>query len=120
VSPYHPRLDWSMWFLPLRVMVTPSRIFTRGHPRWFLRFVQQLLRGDSATLSLLRHNPFPGAPPRFIRASFYAYELTPPRERLRTGLHWQRRYVGEYLAAQTLSGTIAAAPRSQLGQAGAS
>jgi hypothetical protein len=120
VSPYHLRLDWSMWFLPLRVMVTPSRIFTRGHPRWFLRFVQQLLRGDSATLSLLRHNPFPGAPPRFIRASFYAYELTPPRERLRTGLHWQRRYVGEYLAAQTLSGTIAAAPRSQLGQAGAS
>lgn len=101
-APYHLRLDWLMWFLPLRVMVTPSRILNRGQPLWFARFVQRLLEGDRATLALLRHNPFPEGPPSYIRASFYAYELSTPLERLRTGVHWQRRYLGQYLAPRTL------------------
>lgn len=96
-APYHLRLDWLMWFLPLRVMITPSRLLTRGHPLWFTRFVQKLLQNDAATLSLLRRNPFPTEPPRLIRACLFAYELTTPREQRRTGLHWQRRYVGEFL-----------------------
>lgn len=99
-APYHLRLDWAMWFLPLRVMITPSRILNRGQPLWFGRFVEKLLAGDAATLRLLRHNPFPSEPPRYIRASFYAYELATPRERGRGGVHWKRRYVGEYLHAQ--------------------
>jgi hypothetical protein len=99
-APYHLRLDWAMWFLPLRVMVTPTRILSRGQPLWFTRFVQRLLAGDSATLALLRKNPFPSEPPRYIRVSFYLYELTTPHERRRSGLHWKRRYLGEYLPAQ--------------------
>lgn len=103
-APYHLRLDWAMWFLPLRVMITPSRILSRGQPLWFGRFVEKLLAGDPATLGLLRHNPFPGAPPRYIRASFYAYELATAQERRRDGVHWRRRYVGAYLPAQGLPG----------------
>jgi hypothetical protein len=97
-APYHLRLDWLMWFLPLRVMITPSRLLSRGQPLWFTRFVQTLLRNDESMLALLRRNPFPNEPPRFVRASFYAYELSTPGERRRTGLFWRRRYVGEYLA----------------------
>jgi hypothetical protein len=103
-APYHLRLDWAMWFLPLRVMITPTRILSRGQPLWFGRLVQKLLAGDAATLRLLRHNPFPSAPPRYIRAGLYAYDLATPLERRRDGVHWKRRYVGEYLHPQALAG----------------
>jgi hypothetical protein len=59
VAPYHLRLDWLMWFEAM----TPS-------PRsgWFFNLLGGLLRGDRETLSLLRTNPFPDAPPRYVRA----------------------------------------------------
>ncbi|RYZ05646.1 MAG: lipase maturation factor family protein [Myxococcales bacterium] len=104
-APYHLRLDWLMWFLPLRVMITPSRLLSRGHPLWFTRFVQKLLLNDAATLALLRENPFPDAAPRYVRASFYAYELASPSESLKAGVHWRRRYLGEYLAPRALEET---------------
>lgn len=100
-APYHLRLDWLMWFLPLRVAVTSTGILRSRQPLWFARFVEKLLQNDGATLALLRHNPFPDQPPRYIRASFYQYQLTTLRERRRTGTHWQRRYVGEYLSARS-------------------
>jgi hypothetical protein len=99
-APYHLRLDWLMWFLPLRVVVLSSGLLTRGHPVWFVRFVEKLLAADEATLALLRSDPFSGAAPTFVRARFYRYELTSPRERRRTGRYWQRSYVGEYLSAR--------------------
>jgi hypothetical protein len=102
-APYHLRLDWLMWFLPLRVLVLESGLITRGHPVWFVRFVEKLLSADAATLALLRSSPFGNKAPTFVRASFYRYELLSPRERRRTGLHWQRTYVGEYLAARSVS-----------------
>jgi Lipase maturation factor len=101
-APYHLRLDWMLWFLPLRVTVTPSGLLKLGHPRWFVRLVEKLLAADPATLALFRENPFPNAVPRHLRASFYAYELQSPQQRRRTGLHWQRTYLGEYLPALSL------------------
>ncbi len=103
-APYHLRLDWAMWFLPFRVMVTPTRVLSRGQPLWFDRLVKKLLTGDPATIRLLRRNPFPGEPPRYVRASFYVYELAEPGVRRRTGAHWVRRYLGEYLSPQALDG----------------
>jgi hypothetical protein len=84
VTPYHYRLDWQLWFVPL------SPDYQR---RWFLSLVNELLRGNAAVLSLFRENPFPGAPPRFIRASFYRYQFAP------LGSHdtWQRTPAGQYL-----------------------
>jgi hypothetical protein len=66
VSPYHWRLDWLMWFVPLlRTERTP----------WLFHLVWKLLHGDPETLGLLAGNPFPDAPPRFIRAELYEYRF---------------------------------------------
>jgi hypothetical protein len=96
-APYHLRLDWLMWFLPLRSLVLSSGVLTRGYPSWFIRLVEKLLAADPATLALLGTNPFPEQPPTHVRASFYAYQLLGPAERRRTGAYWKRQHIGEYL-----------------------
>jgi hypothetical protein len=102
VAPYHLRLDWLVWFLPFTVAVTKTGIQMSGHQLWFLRFVQKLLQGDPATLKLLRHNPFTDHPPRFVRALFYFYRYTTPRETTETGAWWHRRVVDTYLPPVSL------------------
>ncbi len=88
VAPYHLRLDWLLWFIPLS---------PRYGGDWFVRFVGRLLEGDAPTLRLLRRNPFPEAPPRFVRARFFRYRFTTWRERRATGAWWVREYQGDYL-----------------------
>lgn len=83
-APYHLRLDWLMWFLALG-----SR-----DSRWFTVFLTRLLEGDRATLRLLRVNPFPGEPPRWIRARMFRYQFATRDERKRTRLWWMRDAVG--------------------------
>merc|ERR1719510_2551202 len=57
---YHmPRLDWRLWFLPLRPFGR------RG--LWYLKFMSLILENKSSALSLLSHNPFPEGPPQQIR-----------------------------------------------------
>jgi len=90
VAPYHLRLDWLMWFA---AMSTPTE-----HP-WFDALLLKLLQGDPATLSLLRTNPFPDQPPRWIRAQLYRYRFTTPAERAATGQWWKRELVGPYFPA---------------------
>jgi hypothetical protein len=85
-APYHLRLDWLMWFLPLS---------SRYGERWFVPFLVKLLEGDRQTLALLGGNPFPDRPPRFVRALLYRYRFTSWRERRDTGAWWARSLVGE-------------------------
>jgi hypothetical protein len=80
-APYHLRLDWLMWFLPL------SPQFGEG---WFEPFLAHLLEGDPATLKLLRTNPFPDRPPVWIRARMFRYRYTTWEEWRRTGDWWVR------------------------------
>lgn len=87
VAPYHMRLDWLMWFA---AMSTPNE-----HD-WFPALLAKLLQGDRETLGLLRTNPFPERPPRYIRAQYYQYHFTTPEERRRTGQWWRRTLLGEY------------------------
>ncbi|MFB7371421.1 lipase maturation factor family protein [Streptomyces sp. NPDC056222] len=87
-APYHLRLDWLMWFAAL------SPAYARD---WFGPFVERLLDGDRDTLRLLRHNPFPDAPPARIRARLYRYRYTTWRELRETGAWWHRTLVREYL-----------------------
>jgi hypothetical protein len=63
-----PRLDWQMWFAALAGDC-------RSAP-WFIRFEHKLLEGSPAVLGLLRENPFPAHPPRFVRARLYLYRFT--------------------------------------------
>jgi hypothetical protein len=92
-APYHLRLDWLMWFLPLSA---------RYGERWFVPFLTKLLEGDGPTLALLRSNPFPEGPPRFVRARLYRYRFTTPRERRETGAWWSRTLIGEFMPPVTL------------------
>ncbi len=86
IAPYQPRLDWSIWFA---AMATPNQ-----YP-WTLHFMWKLLHGDRGTLSLLASDPFPGAPPRWIRASYYQYEFAPRGDP--SHAWWKRRRVGDWL-----------------------
>jgi hypothetical protein len=85
-APYHLRLDWLLWFVAL----SPGY----GNP-WFPRFLVRLLQGDRATLKLLRHNPFPDAPPTLVRARIYRYRFTTWQEWRRGEGCWHRELVGE-------------------------
>lgn len=88
VAPHQPRLDWQMWFAALGQ--------ARQNP-WFSRFIHCLLRGSPDVLKLLAFNPFPEAPPRYIRALLYDYHFTTPETKNQTGEWWERQYIGLYL-----------------------
>ena len=86
VAPFQPRLDWSIWFA---AMATPAQ-----YP-WTLHFEWKLLHGDRGVMSLLANDPFPGAPPRWIRASFYRYEFAAPGDT--SHAWWKRQRLGDWL-----------------------
>lgn len=92
VAPHQPRLDWQLWFAAMQ-----------GPPGWFLRFVQRLLEGSPDVLGLLENNPFPDAPPRYVRARLYRYRMTRRHERRNTGHWWRREFAGDYLPPCRLS-----------------
>ncbi|MFE3644372.1 lipase maturation factor family protein [Streptomyces sp. NPDC059169] len=102
-APYHLRLDWLMWFAAL------SPAYARS---WFGGFVERLLDNDRDTLRLLRHNPFPDTPPRFVRARLYHYEFTDWPGLRTTGAWWQRRYLRDFLPPTRLDTTGAPAERA--------
>ena len=66
VAPYQPRIDWQIWFA---AMASP------GDYPWTFHFVWKLLHNDPGTLSLIANNPFPNAPPHYIRARLYRYQF---------------------------------------------
>jgi hypothetical protein len=84
--PHQPRLDWQMWFASLD---DPRRL------PWFQRFLERLLKNEPAVTGLLEKNPFPGTPPRYIRAQFYAYTFSDSEQKSK-GIWWQRRLLGLY------------------------
>ncbi|MCU1631411.1 MAG: hypothetical protein JWM61_63 [Micrococcaceae bacterium] len=82
-APYHLRLDWMMWFLAL------------GSERgWFTPFLVKLLQADPLILKLLRHDPFDGARPRYVRARIFIYRFSTRTEKRATGLWWIREPQG--------------------------
>jgi len=95
IAPFQPRLDWQMWFAALGSY--------RDNP-WFGNLCVRLLQGSPEVRALLAKDPFPGAPPRWIRAELYAYEFTDGAARRTTGAWWRRQLVGEYLPAISLHG----------------
>jgi Lipase maturation factor len=86
IAPYQPRIDWQIWFA---AMASPAE-----YP-WTLHFVWKLLHNDRGTLSLLANNPFPNAPPHYIRARLYRYQFAPLSDRA----WWKRESIGEWLPA---------------------
>ncbi|MEO3973771.1 lipase maturation factor family protein [Streptomyces sp. CAU 1734] len=93
-APYHLRLDWMMWFAAI------SPAYARP---WFGAFVERLLEGDRDTLRLLGRNPFPDAPPVYVRVGLHRYRFTTWRELRATGEWWRRDHVREFLGPTRLS-----------------
>ena len=92
-APYHLRLDWLKWF----AAISPGY----AEP-WLRPFLQRLLRNDRPTLRLLRHNPFPDSPPRYVRAQLYQYRFTTLAELRRDRAWWHRTLIGGYVRPMTL------------------
>jgi len=86
VSPYHERIDWQIWFA---AMSSPQR-----YP-WTVHLVWKLLHNDRGALGLLANDPFPGAPPRYIRARLYRYRFAPLGDP--SGAWWTRTPLGDWL-----------------------
>jgi lipase maturation factor 1 len=93
VAPYQPRLDWQMWFAALS---DPRR-----NP-WFFAFELRLLQNSPQALDLLKHNPFPKAPPKYVRAMLYEYHFTNFTERRATGDWWRRKLLRPYVPPLSL------------------
>lgn len=86
ISPYHYRLDWAAWYTWTKVP---------GRNEWVPHFLWKLLHNDPGALSLIANNPFPEAPPRWVRVSIYRYRYAPPGNE--EGLWWKRAKVGEHI-----------------------
>ena len=91
IAPYQLRLDWQMWFA---AMSTPEE-----YP-WTVNLISKLLHNDPDAVDLFEDNPFPGRPPRFIRAVLYRYRFAEPGNP--KGLWWYRERVeGVWLPAMS-------------------
>jgi len=81
VAPHQPRLDWQMWFAAL----DPA-----GAEAWLAGLMRGVLEGTPQVVSLLGADPFPDAPPRYVRLAYYRYRFSTRAERARTGAWWSR------------------------------
>jgi len=93
VAPYQPRLDWQMWFAALSDY--------RASP-WFTNLMVRLLQGSPDVLDLFQKNPFPSAPPKYVRAQLFQYSFTDFATRRATGDWWKREPQGSYFPTISL------------------
>jgi hypothetical protein len=89
-QPHQPRLDWQMWFAALGTY--------RQNP-WFVNFLAHLLQGTPEVLDLIEKNPFPDAPPKYVRAVLYDYHFTKKGE---GPAWWKREKLGLYIPVLSL------------------
>jgi len=94
VAPHQPRLDWQMWFAALD---------DNSSQPWFENFMLRLQKGSPEVLALLEHNPFPNAPPRYVRAWLYKYNFTDFTTLNAEGTWWRRERIGLYFPRPVLS-----------------
>ena len=82
-APYQPRFDWNLWFASLgdwrQDEIAPVT-------------EQRILENDKDVLALFRSDPFPQAPPRYVRAVLWQYWFTSREEKRATGNWWRRQY----------------------------
>ncbi len=95
IAPYHLRLDWQIWFAAM----APSPI----RSPWFKPFITKLLKNDEKTLKLLKYNPFPDEPPKWIRARRFHYQFTTFNELKTTGKWWRRELVSNFVRPVSLN-----------------
>jgi hypothetical protein len=94
IAPYQLHLDWKMWFA---AMASPDE-----YP-WTFNLVWKLLHNDPKIVDLFASNPFPGQPPKYIRAVLYRYSFAKPGNP--EGLFWNRKRLSIWLPAMSVDDT---------------
>ncbi|MFH4975402.1 hypothetical protein AB6A40_002111 [Gnathostoma spinigerum] len=85
IIPYHPRLDWQMWFAALGAY---------QHNPFFISLTYHLLHNNSDVTYLMEKYPFQKKLPSFIRANLYFYHYTDLDEKKN---YWKREFQEEYM-----------------------
>jgi lipase maturation factor 1 len=92
-APYQPRFDWNLWFASLgtwsQYPIVP-------------RTEELLLINDPDVLQLFANNPFPGKPPRLVRAVLWQYWFSTLQEKRTQGIWWRRQLIGAYAPTLTV------------------
>lgn len=116
-APHQPRLDWQLWFAALGYTTEKpwltNRLFGSSSSAafwlagsnidpWFVSFMVRLLQGSPEVLALMARNPFPGAPPRYVRALLYQYHFSDAVSRAASNAWWRRELKGIYFPAGSL------------------
>jgi lipase maturation factor 1 len=91
-APYQPRFDWNLWFASLTDWQQASIVPLTE---------ERLLDGDGDVLALFRGDPFPQAPPKYVRAVLWQYWFTTEGEKRATGNWWRRELLGLYAPVLT-------------------
>ncbi len=98
-APYQPRFEWNLWFASLG----------EWRQNMFVASTEErLLNNEPTVLQLFRANPFPGTPPKQVRAVLWQYWFTSMAEKRATGNWWKREYLGTYAPTlmQTADGQL--------------
>jgi len=93
-APYQPRFDWNLWFASLDVWRNNMFVVSAE---------ERLLAGAADVLALFRSNPFPEAPPKYVRAVLWQYWFTSMAEKREMGMWWKRQYLGLYAPELTIA-----------------
>jgi lipase maturation factor 1 len=86
-APYQPRSEWNLWFASLGSWQQNPLV---------PRTEERLLINDPDVLALFAANPFPGDPPKQVRALLWQYWFTSREQKRTTGDWWTRRLLGVY------------------------
>jgi len=82
VAPHQPRFEWQMWFAALG---------TIQYNQWVYTYMKRIMEGSEKHEKLLRVNPFPEEPPKYMRALMYDYRFAENGE-----AWWSRTYARPY------------------------
>lgn len=91
-APYQPRFDWNLWFASLTDFQNAEIVPLTE---------ERLLEGDAEVLSLFKSDPFPGTPPKYVRAVLWQYWFTTLDEKRLNGDWWRRNLLGLYAPVLT-------------------
>ncbi len=110
-APHHPRFDQALHYAGMGIHEGSffSQLIGDGNPYlaylrsfWLERAAQRLLLDEPDVKRELGDNPFPDAPPKFVRIAGYALVPTQPGEFKRTGERWRVRRLGTLVRASGL------------------
>jgi hypothetical protein len=91
LAPFHPRLDFHLWFVGL---AQPNQV-PRRYP-YFMRLLQRLRDDPSRAVDYFVEDPFADSRPRRLRVVGVRFDMSTPEVRAETGAWWVRKEMGAW------------------------